>query len=125
MLNVKLSNSQLINKLKSAIKNVTGVTLNLSSNIISDSNDENNFPHKLLANTLRKGFSNGSSANIGFLIFFFNIGKLGGCLGRLLGPLLKSVLIPLRLTAVASAEAANHKGTIRVVEKTIRAGENV
>ena len=93
MLNVKLSNSQLINKLKSAIKNVTGVTLNLSSNIISNSNDENNFPHKLLANTqvsiLRKVSSNGSSANIGFLKIFFNIGQLGGCLGRLLEPLLK------------------------------------
>ena len=46
-LNVKLSNSQL-NKLKSAIKNKTEVTLNLSSNIVRDSNDENNFPHKLL-----------------------------------------------------------------------------
>ena len=93
MLNVKLSNSQLINKLKSAIKNVTGVTLNLSSNIISNSNDENNFPHKLLANTqvsiLRKVSSNGSSANIGFLKIFFNIGQLGGCLVRLLEPLLK------------------------------------
>ena len=47
MLNVILSNS-LLNKLKSAIKNGTGVTLNLSSNIIVDSNDENNFPHKFL-----------------------------------------------------------------------------
>ena len=46
-LNVTLSNSQL-NKLKSAIKNGTNVTLNLSSNITGDSNDENNFPHKLL-----------------------------------------------------------------------------
>ena len=46
-LNVKLSNSQL-NKLKSAIKNGTEVTLNLSSNIVGDSNNENNFPHKLL-----------------------------------------------------------------------------
>ena len=46
-LNVKLSNSQLI-KLKSAIKNGTEVTLNLSSNIIGDSNDENDYPHKLL-----------------------------------------------------------------------------
>ena len=60
MLNVKLSNSQ-PNKLKSAIKNGIEVTLNLSSNIIGDSNDENNFPHKLLlANTqvsrLRKAF---------------------------------------------------------------------
>ena len=65
MLNVKLSNSQ-PNKLKSAIKNGIEVTLNLSSNIIGDSNDENNFPHNLLlANTqvsrLRKAFSNGSS----------------------------------------------------------------
>ena len=46
-LNVELSNSQL-NKLKSAIKNGTEVTLNLSSNIVGDSNNENNFPQKLL-----------------------------------------------------------------------------
>ena len=46
MLNVKLSNLQL-NKLKSAVKNQTGVTLNHSSNVISDSNDENSFPCKL------------------------------------------------------------------------------
>ena len=31
----------------SAIKNGTGVTLSLSSNIIGDSNNENNFHHKL------------------------------------------------------------------------------
>ena len=36
-LNVKLSNSQL-NKMKSPIQNGTEVTLNLSSNIIGDSN---------------------------------------------------------------------------------------
>ena len=46
-LHVKLSNSQL-NKLKSAIKNGTGVTLNLSSNLIGSYYDETNFPHKLL-----------------------------------------------------------------------------
>ena len=46
-LNVKLSNLQL-NKLKSVIKNGTEVTLNLSSNLIRNSNDETNFPHKLL-----------------------------------------------------------------------------
>ena len=46
-LNVKLSNSQL-NKLKSAIKNKTEIVFRLSSNMIGDSNDENNFPHKLL-----------------------------------------------------------------------------
>ena len=45
-LNVKLSNSQL-NKLKSEIKNGTEVTLKLSSNVVGDSNDEDNFPHKL------------------------------------------------------------------------------
>ena len=60
---VKLSNSQL-NKLKSGIKSGTAVP----SNVVGDSNDENNFPHKLLlANTqvskLRKAFSNNSSAN--------------------------------------------------------------
>ena len=42
-----MSNSQL-NKLKPAIKNGTEVTLNLSSNLIGNSNDETNFPHKLL-----------------------------------------------------------------------------
>ena len=43
-LNVKSSNSQL-NKLKSAIKNATEVTLNLSSNIVGDSDNKNNFPY--------------------------------------------------------------------------------
>ena len=67
-LNVKLSNSQL-NKLKSGIKNDTEVTLKISSNVVGDSNDENNFPHQLLlTNTqvskLRKAFANNSSANI-------------------------------------------------------------
>ena len=46
-LNIKLSNSQL-NKLKSGIKNGTKVALNLSSNLIGNSNDETNFPHKIL-----------------------------------------------------------------------------
>ena len=69
-LNVKLSNLQL-NKLKSAIKNGTEVTLNLSSNLIGSSNDETNFSHKsLLTNTqvpkICKAFANGSSANIKF-----------------------------------------------------------
>ena len=40
-------NSQL-NNLKSGIKNGTEVTLNLSSNLIENSNDEATFPHKLL-----------------------------------------------------------------------------
>ena len=46
-LNVKFSNSQL-NKLKSGIKNVTEVTLHLLSNAIGNSNDEINFPDRLL-----------------------------------------------------------------------------
>ena len=67
-LNVKLSNSQLT-KIKSAIRNGTGVTSNISSNIINDSNNENNFSHMLLlTNTqvsrILKAFSNGSSTNI-------------------------------------------------------------
>ena len=46
-LNVKLPNSQ-INNLKSGIKNGTDVILNLSSNLIGNSNNETNFPHKIL-----------------------------------------------------------------------------
>ena len=47
-LNVKLSNSQLHN-LKSVTKNETKVTsIKFSANMIGDSNDESNFPHKLL-----------------------------------------------------------------------------
>ena len=46
-LNVNLSNSQL-NKLKSAIKNETEAILKLSSNMVSNSDDETNFPHKSL-----------------------------------------------------------------------------
>ena len=46
-LNVKLSNSQL-NKLKSRTRNGTEVTLNLSSNVIGDSDHETYFPHTLL-----------------------------------------------------------------------------
>ena len=49
-LNVKLSNLQL-NKLKSGIKNGTQVTLKVSSDVVSDFNDEINFPHKLLTDT--------------------------------------------------------------------------
>ena len=127
-LNVKLSNSQL-NKFKSAIKNETALVLRLSSNMIGD--NENNFPHKLLltntqVSNLRKAFANNSSANI--KLSKTQLSKMiqsGGFLGKLLGPLLKtglpliknvitplakSVLIPLELTALASAaDAGIHK----------------
>ena len=50
-LSIKLSNLQL-NKLKSGIKSNAEVTLKISSNVIGDSNDENNFLHTfLLTNT--------------------------------------------------------------------------
>ena len=67
-LNIKLFNSQL-NKLKSGMKNGTEVTLDLSSNVIGNSNDETNLLHKLLlTNTqvsrLRKTFASNSTANI-------------------------------------------------------------
>ena len=127
-LNVKLSTSQL-NKLKSGIRNGSEVTLRLSSNIIGNSNDETNFPHRLLlTNTyvprLHKSFANNSSANIKLTkTQLYKIGQSGGFLGRLLVPLLKtglplisllkplakSALIPLVLTAPAAAtDAAVH-----------------
>ena len=50
------------------MKNGTEVTLEISSNVYGDSNDENNFPQKLLlTNTqvsrLRKAFPNNFSAS--------------------------------------------------------------
>ena len=127
-LNLKLSKSQL-NKLKSAIKNESEVVLRLSSNMIGD--DETNFPHKLLLTNrqvanLRKAFANHLSTDIKLSkTQLSKMIQLGGFLGRLLGPLLKtglpliknvikpltkSVLIPLGLTAATSAtDAGIHK----------------
>ena len=125
-INAKLSNSQL-NKLKSVIKNETEVVLRLSPNMISDSNDESNFPHKLFLTdrqvaNICKAFSNNSSADIKFSkTQLSKMIQSGGFPGKLLGPLLKtgspliksvtkplakSVLIPLGLTAAASAADA-------------------
>ena len=93
-LNVKLSNSQL-NKFKSVIKNKTEVLLRLSSNMIGD--NETNFHHKLLTNrqvsNLRKAFGNHLSADIKLSkTRLSKMIQLGGFLGRLLGPLLKTGL---------------------------------
>ena len=96
-LNVKLSNSQL-NKFKSAIKNETEVVLRLSPNMIGDSNDEANFPHELLLtdrqiSSIRKAFSNNSSADIKFSkTQLSKMIQSGGFFGKLLGPLLKTGL---------------------------------
>ena len=127
-LNVKLSNSQL-NKFKSAIENETEVVLRLLSNMIGD--NETNFPHKLLltnrqVSNFRKAFANHLSADI--KLSKTQLSKMiqsGRFLGKLLGsllktglpliknvikPLAKNVLIPLGLTAAASAEDAGiHK----------------
>ena len=128
-LNIKLSNSQL-NKLKSGIKNEIEVVLRLSPKMIGDSNDEANFPHDLSLtdrqiSSICKAFSNNSSADIKFSKpQLSKMIQSGGFLGKLLGPLLKiglpliksvikplakSVLIPLGLTAAASADARIHK----------------
>ena len=129
-LNVKLSNSQL-NKLKSSIKNGTEVVLRLLPTSIGNSDDETNFPHKLLitdrqVSHLRNAFSNNSSTDIKLSkTQLSKMIQLGGFLGRLLGPLIKiglpiiksvvkplakSLLIPLGLTAAAAAaDAGIHK----------------
>ena len=125
-----MSNSQL-NNLKSGIKVNTKVTLKISSNVVGDSNDENTFLHNLLlTNTqvsrLRKAFANNPSADINLSnTQLHRIGQSGWFWSRILGPLLtarlpllrnkikplaKSVLIPLGLTAAASAaDAAIHE----------------
>ena len=94
-LNVKLSNSQL-NKLKSGIKNGTELTLKISSNVVGDYNDENNFLQKLLLtkakfSKLPKTFANNSSASMKLSkTQLRKVGQSGGFLGRLLGQLLKT-----------------------------------
>ena len=129
-LNVKLSNSQL-NKLKSSIKNETDVVLRISSNMVGNSNDNINFPNKLLLTNrqvanIRKAFAKNTSIDIKLSkTQLSKIIQSGRFLRKLLGPLLKtglplmksvikplakSVLIPLGLTAAASAaDAGIHK----------------
>ena len=118
-LNVKLSNSQL-NKLKTATKDRTDVILRLSSNMIGNSDNETNFPHKLLltnrqVSNLRKAFGNHTSTDIKLSKAQLTKIQKGGFL-RFLAPLLKSVLPLLKsiikplgmlgLTAAASATDA-------------------
>ena len=84
-----MSNSEL-NKLKSGTKIVSEVTLKLSSNVVGDCNDDNNFLHKQVLTTTqvlrpRKTFENGSSASMKLSkTQLHKIGQLGGFLGRLL-----------------------------------------
>ena len=120
--NVKLSDSQ-IKKLKDAVSNNIGTTLRISLKIFNG----NNLPHELLLITrqktkIRNAFNNNRSTDLKLSKAQINkIIQSGGFLSKLLGPLLKtglpliknvikpfakSVLIPLGLTAAASAADA-------------------
>ena len=84
------------------MKNETGAILRLSSNMIGNSDDETNFPHKLLLTNrqvanLCKAFANHTSTDI--KLSKTQLSKMiqsSGFLGRLLGPLLKTGLPLLR-----------------------------
>ena len=108
--------------------------------MIGDSNDKSNFSHELsLTNrqvsSIRKVFANNSSFNIKFSkAQLSKMIQSGRFLGKFLGPLLKtglpliksvieplakSVLIPLGLTAAASAaDAGIHKKILASVNNT-------
>ena len=99
--------------------------------MVGNSNDNTNFPNELLltnrqVGNIRKAFAKNTSTNI--KLSKTQLSKMiqsGGCLGKLLGPLLKtglpltknvikplakSLLIPLVLTAaVSAADAGIHK----------------
>ena len=119
-MNLKLSNSQ-PNKLKSAIKNETDVVLRLSSNIIGNSDDATNFPHKLLVINrqvvnLRKTFANYLSTDIklsktqlskmqsgGFLNFLRSLTKIAlPFLTNSAKPLIKNVSVRISCCYVCS-----------------------
>ena len=124
--NVKLSNTQ-IKKLKDAVKDNTGTTLRISLKMFNG----NDLPHELLLTTrqktkVRNAFNNNTSTDLKLSKAQINkIIQSGGFLSKLLGLLLKtglpliknvikrsaeSVLIPLGLTAAASAaDAGIHK----------------
>ena len=113
--NVKLSDTQL-KKLKIAVKNKTGTTLRISFKMFNG----NDLPHELLLTIRQKtkprnAFNNNMSTDLklskaqiskiiqsgGFLRSL--ISKLAGPLMKVVIPLAKNVLAPLRITATASA----------------------
>ena len=124
--NVKLSDMQL-KKSKTAVENKTGTTLRMNLKMFNG----NDLLHELLLTArqktkLRNSFNNNMSTDLKLSkAQFSKIIQSGGFLGRLLDPLLKtglplmknvikplakSVLIPLGLTAAASAaDAGIHK----------------
>ena len=107
--------------------------------MIGDSNNQGNFPHELLltnrqVSNIRKAFADNSFVDIKFSkVELSKMIQSGGFLGKLVGPLLKtglplmksvitplakSVLIPLGLTAAASAADA------RIHKKILESGNN-
>ena len=107
--------------------------------MVGNSNDNTNFPHELLLTNrqvanIRKAFAKNTSTDIKLSkTQLSEMIQSGGFLGRLLGPLLKtglpliksvikplakSVLIPLGLTAAASAAGA------RIHKKILGSGHN-
>ena len=119
--------------------------------MIDNSNDEVNFPHRLLltdsqVENLGKGFTNNLSVNMKLSqTKLSKIIQLGGFLGILLGavmkvglllmknvlqPLAKSVLIPLELTIAASAAGAGiHKfllvkADLMILEPSVQEQQN-
>ena len=111
---VKLTDTKL-KKLKNAVKNKTRTTLRMSFKLF----DGNDLPQELLLTTrqkakLRNAFNNNMSTNLKLSrARIFKIiqsdGFLGSLLSKLVGPLMKvalplakNILVPLRITAVAS-----------------------
>ena len=130
--NVKLTDTQL-KKFKTAGKNKTGTILRTSLKIF----DGNNLPHELLLTTRQKtksrnAFNNNMSTDL--KLSRAEISKIiqsGGFLGPLLSkladplmkvaiPLAKNVLVPLGITAAASAiDAGIQKKKYVVLEKQL------
>ena len=126
--NVKLSDTQLKN-LKTAVKNKTGITVRISLKMFNG----NNLPHELLLTTgqktkLRNAFNNNMSTDLkiskaqmskiiqsgGFLGSLLS--KLAGPLMKVAIPLAKNVLVPLGITAAASAIDAGIQKKYMVLE---------
>ena len=122
---IKLSDLKL-NKLKTAVKNNTGVTLRMNIKIFNG----NNLPYELLLTTrqklkLRNAFENNmltniklSKAQISKIIqsgeFLGSLlGKLAGPLMKVVVPLAKNILAPLEITVASAAIAARVQKKIR------------
>ena len=139
--NAKLSNSQL-NELKYAVKNRQGRNLRMNTRMLS----ANNLSHELLLTTSQttevgNAIENNMSTDI--KLSKAQISKIiqsGGFLGKLLypsiktglpviknviKPLAKSVLIPLALTAAASAADAGIQRTKKKKKKKLGSGTTI